>query len=245
LFHRAKSNRVFEDVIEQIEAAIVGGNLEPGDKLPPERRILATFQVSRGTFREALRVLEQKGLIEIRTGVKGGAFVRSLSTDQVRDSLGLLIQTRRISLPHLAEFRQGVEGLAARLAAGRAGPKGIREIKCLLEKARDLAGQGAERWDEYFELETRLHKTLARLGGNPLYELTLLTVHDNIRAYYDLYLPKDDQRIAEAWRDWAGIVEAMERGEAEETGRLVEDHVRRFMSYMEPVRDQDGGKERS
>lgn len=242
MFHRARGSRVFEDVIEQIEGAIVGGDLKPGDKLPPERNILTTFQVSRGTFREALRVLEQKGLIEIRTGVKGGAFVRSPSTDQVRDSLGLLIQARRISLPHLAEFRQGVEGLAARLAAERAGPKGLGELKGLLEKAGDLADQGAERWDEYFELETGIHKTLAKLSHNPLYELTLLTIHDNIRVYYEFYLPKNDQRIAEAWQDWVGIVKAMEEGRAEESGRLVEDHVRRFMSYMEPVRERGRGR---
>ena len=65
LFRVARQNRIFRDVVEQIQEAIIQGRLKVGDRLPAERELKEMLQTSRGTLREALRVLEQKGLIEI------------------------------------------------------------------------------------------------------------------------------------------------------------------------------------
>jgi len=92
MFQEAKQNRIFQDVIVQIQEAILQGKLKAGDKLPPERELKEMFKTSRGTLREALRVLEQKGLIRIKTGVNGGAIVKPLTTHQVSESLALLIR---------------------------------------------------------------------------------------------------------------------------------------------------------
>ena len=62
------------------------------------------FKVTRGTLRETLRVLEQKGLLEIKQGVGGGPVVRSLITNQAAEGLALLIRSQRVSLEHLYEF---------------------------------------------------------------------------------------------------------------------------------------------
>ncbi len=72
MFQKAKQNRIFQDVVDQIQEAILQGRLKAGNKLPSERELQEIFQTSRGTLREALRVLEQKGLITIKTGVSGG-----------------------------------------------------------------------------------------------------------------------------------------------------------------------------
>ena len=63
MFKAAKQNRIFQDVVEQIQETILSGKLTPGEMLPPERELKEMLQVSRGTLREALRVLENKGLI--------------------------------------------------------------------------------------------------------------------------------------------------------------------------------------
>ena len=73
MFQAAKQTKVFQNVVTQIEEAILDGRLKTGDTLPSERQLKELFSISRGTLREALRVLEQKGLIEIKPGVGGGS----------------------------------------------------------------------------------------------------------------------------------------------------------------------------
>ncbi|MCP4669772.1 MAG: FadR family transcriptional regulator, partial [Desulfobacula sp.] len=110
MFKKAKQNRVFQDVVDQIQNAILNGELAPGSKLPPERALKDMFDTSRGTLREALRVLEQKGLIEIKLGVAGGAIVKRIDTEPIAESLALLIRSGKVSLKHLSEFRILIEG---------------------------------------------------------------------------------------------------------------------------------------
>jgi len=130
MFREAKQN--ISDVVEQIQEAILQGTLKPGDKLPPERKLKEMFGASRGTLREALRILEQKGFVTIRTGVAGGAVVNALTTDQITESLDLLIRYQKVSLRDLAEFRVGVEGMVAGLAVERAKREEIQYLKLLL-----------------------------------------------------------------------------------------------------------------
>ena len=66
LFQKVKQKRVYHEVADQIEEAIVSGLLKPGEKLPAERELVGQFDISRRTLREALRILEQKGLIDRR-----------------------------------------------------------------------------------------------------------------------------------------------------------------------------------
>jgi len=120
MFRQAKPNRTFEDVVSQIQEAILQGSLKPGDKLQSERQLREIFRVSRGTLREALRTLEQKGLINIKTGVQGGAIVCPVDTKLMSESLDLLLQHQKISLRELAEFREEVEGLLAARSAQKA-----------------------------------------------------------------------------------------------------------------------------
>jgi DNA-binding FadR family transcriptional regulator len=138
IFKKAKQNRVFDDVVDQVEGAIIAGRLHEGAKLPPERSLQEIFGVSRGTLREALRVLEHRGLLRIQTGTKGGAFVESLSTDQISDSLGLLIRYRKVSLKDLGEFREVVEGVVAALAVERANEEEIGYLKQPLSQITDF-----------------------------------------------------------------------------------------------------------
>ena len=72
MFQAAKQTKVFQDVVEQIQEAILDGRLTAGQTLPAERELKEMLSISRGTLREALRVLEHKGLIEIKLGVGRG-----------------------------------------------------------------------------------------------------------------------------------------------------------------------------
>ena len=119
----------YQHIVEQIESAIVNGELKQGERLPAEMKLKDMFDTSRGSVREALRVLEQKGLVDIKTGVKGGAVVKEANTSAISDSMALLIRCRKISLRHLAEFRQLLEGYAAERAAEIGRPEEVAELQ--------------------------------------------------------------------------------------------------------------------
>ncbi|MCP3955596.1 MAG: FadR family transcriptional regulator [Desulfobacterales bacterium] len=233
MFHVARQNRIFQDVVDQIQEAILSGELKPGDMLPPERELKETFSISRGTLREALRVLEQKGLIEIRLGVNGGAVVMAGdTTGQFSDSLDLLIRFQKISLTHLAEFREGVEGTVAAVAAERAGQDDIHKLEALLKTARTYVDQGSVGWVDFLSVDQQVHQELARITNNPIYIFVNKMVHDNIQRYYDDFLPADEKRLTENYDDLCNIVELVKQGRAADARLLAQKHVRRFNKYM-------------
>lgn len=240
LFRKARQNRIFQDVVSQVQSAILDGRIQPGEKLPAERELCEMLGTSRGTLREALRVLEQKGLIEIRLGVGGGAVAKGPGGDQMTESLDMLIRSQKVSLRHLAEFREGVEGTVTGLAAHRARPADIQQLRQLLEAARRCWEAGAEKWSDFVRVDEQMHMTLARVARNPVYALILKTVHDNIHIYYDRFLPCRKQELDENYQDLKQIVEAVAAGRAEEAAELARDHVRRFNRYMEKKKREIG-----
>jgi len=233
MFRKAKQNRIFQDVVEQIQEAIVSGKLKAGDQLPPERELKEQFTISRGTLREALRVLEQKGLIEIRTGVAGGSIVKGVSTQQVSESLDLLIRYKKVSLQNLAEFRVGLEGDVAAHAAERATADDIARLRALLAKAAAYLDKGPEYWDSFIRTDEEIHLAIAETTHNPLFISVLATLSHNIHTYYESYLPMEEPLLWENHQDIVNLVTAIESRRPDEARTIAQDHVRRFTAHME------------
>src|ERR1700743_2219785 len=97
LFSRVSVGRISEIIVDQIRLLMRQGQLKPGDRLAPERDLCGGFGVSRVTVREALRMLESSGLVEIRVGARGGAFVTAPSSDRVGEGLADLLTLSVIS----------------------------------------------------------------------------------------------------------------------------------------------------
>lgn len=232
LFRTTRQSRVFRDVVDQIQEAIIDGRLQTGDKLPAERELKDLLKTSRSTLREALRVLEQKGLIEIKLGVGGGSVVRSVSTDQVTESLDLLIRSQKISLIHLADFREGVEGEVVAIAARTASAQNLRKLELLLKNAKFYADQGPAKLEEFLKADKDLHLAFASITGNLVYISVLQTIHNNIYRYYDRYLSMKDREMKENYQDLKAIVDTVKHGQAETARLLAKRHVRRFYEYM-------------
>jgi GntR family transcriptional repressor for pyruvate dehydrogenase complex len=238
LFRKARQNRIFQDVVDQIQSAILDGRLKLGDKLPAERELGEMLGTSRGTLREALRVLEQKGLIEIRLGVGGGAIIKDPGGKQITESLAMLIRSQKVSLTHLAEFREEVEGTVAGLAAKRATSEDIQHLRELILAAEKCWKAGVQNWPEFVRVDEKLHMFISRIAGNPVYEFILRTVHDNIQIYYDRFLPGGVNELNENYYDLTQLVEAVAEGQVERAVELARDHVRRFNRYMENKKRQ-------
>jgi GntR family transcriptional repressor for pyruvate dehydrogenase complex len=232
MFQAAKQTKVFQDVVEQIQEAIFDGRLETGQTLPAERVLKAMFNISRGTLREALRVLEQKGLIEVKLGVGGGSVVKAVDTAQISESLGLLIRSQKVSLNHLARFREDVEGIIAAHAAQRHSQEDITKLKQLLTEARKCVEKGRSLRDAFINIDKQIHMTLAEITGNPIYISVLHSIHDNIHRYYDRFLSMEEPELKENYQDLCDIIEAIESSRVEQARELAQHHVKRFNQYM-------------
>ena len=243
MFREAKQGKIFEDVVEQVQEAILRGKLEAGSKLPPERQLQKIFKTSRGTIREALRVLEHKGLIAIKTGVSGGAFIQSASTRPMSESLDLLIRLQRVSLRDLAEFREGVEGIVAALAVERVTNEDIRHLKDILEEAGRYLDAGTSGWDDFIRTDNRFHLTLAKMARNPVYESVIRTIYDHIHRYFHRFLPREEALLREDYQDLCDIFDAVQKGQASQAHMLVQNHVYRFNRIMENNEKKQGVSE--
>lgn len=101
----------------ELRERILSGEYPEGTPLPPERELVVQTRMSRTTVREALRILEVQGLIRIKAGRAGGAFVTKPGGESVASSLDLLIRGRQLRLASVHETREAIEPSCARLAA--------------------------------------------------------------------------------------------------------------------------------
>lgn len=237
MFRKAKQSGLVGDVVSQIEEAIVERRLKPGDKLPSPQELQDTLGTSRGTLREAFRILAQKGLIETRPGFKGGAFVRETNTKPVSEGLDLLIRQRKVSIEDFAEFRKVVEAGLLNLVAEKVTERDLEELHTFLEEFEGYVKQGPLGWKRFLECEVRLRKVLIRISGNRMYEAVLIPIHENILSYAYKYLPGEIAKIEEAFQDWRRIIEALENHDAATAASVTQDHITRYAERMKHGRD--------
>ena len=170
LFHPAQAGRAGEDIALQIEAAILNEKFQPGESLPSERELQTQFQTGRGVIREAIRALKQKGLIEIRKGASGGAYVKKVDVANAGESLSLFLKQNHIDASHVAEFRESVDRTIATLAIARAGEAEKKYLVAETEKLRSFLAQAEPDMEALGELDRELNIQLAKMTGNPVFE---------------------------------------------------------------------------
>src|SRR5438045_734724 len=112
--------RAVDEIAAQVRDMIATGKLTPGDRLPSERDLSAQLHVSRNTLREALRALEHAGIVEMRKGATGGAFVRSGSSGVIVNGLRDLYHLGAITPKELTEARVWLSEVVVRIACERA-----------------------------------------------------------------------------------------------------------------------------
>ncbi len=240
MFSPSKQTRAFEDVVRQIQEAILTGSLKTGAKLPAERQLRETFQVSRGTLREALRVLEQKGLITMKTGTAGGAIVRAVDTKLMSESLDLLLRYQKITLKELAEFRETVEGMVVAKAARKATKEDIRILRTYIQAIREHLDAEPFSWSDVVREDNLFHSHLARIAGNRIFESVVQTIYENISTYFEHFLSRERRPTERMYQDLCKVMEAIEARDAEKAKKLVQDHIRYFNRQMERGYSQAG-----
>lgn len=235
-FTRMVPKKSYEHVVEQIEDAIFDGKIQAGERLPSELKLKDSFNTSRGTIREALRVLENKGLVSIRPGVKGGAEVQPANTRAMQNSVATMIRQQQCSLEHLAEFRANIEGFAAFKAASKATQEQITQLNKILDDISNLMDSKPDNWQAFHLLDAKFHQHIAKMADNPLVMANQACIHENIHVYFHAFLPFSTSLLQEDVNDLKIIARAISLGNAEAAQQAAQAHVKKFSKLMETHR---------
>jgi DNA-binding FadR family transcriptional regulator len=218
VFQRLSVEPAYKAVSIAIERAILDGSLPPGSALPTEQELAERFGVHRSTVREAIRQVEQEGLLQRREGRRLFVYLPGVQDLAPRATRLLLLQ--QTTFQELWELAMSLEPLAARLAALRAEPQDLQQLKDNLaagDKARDLPAQ--VRLDvEFHALVGRAsHNRALMLAREPvglLYSPTLLRIFS--------HLPQAETRNRAAHHR---VVDALMRRDADASAEWTHKHM--------------------
>jgi GntR family transcriptional regulator, transcriptional repressor for pyruvate dehydrogenase complex len=227
-FRALNQRRAFEQIISQVEEAIIDGRLTPGDRLPSERQLAETFGVSRASVREAMRVLEMFGVVTARRG-KGpdaGSIVSTGASSGISSVLGLHAALLRIPTADIVALRAVVEGYAVELAAQHAASEHLTRLNALLDEMPK-----ADSVPDFNVLDTELHVELARASGNALLPVLMEALRQVVRQTMVAgHLRLDDWNAARnrLITEHREIITLIEAHDAQKAGAAVRTHILTF-----------------
>ncbi|MGH2819505.1 MAG: FadR/GntR family transcriptional regulator [Actinomycetota bacterium] len=167
IFSRVTPGRISQDIVEQVKGAIREGQLKPGDRLPPERELTERFGASRVTVRDALRILEASGLIEIRVGARGGAFVTAPAPGWVGEGIANMLMMASITAEEVTEARFIFELGLVPLVCERITDEDIEALEEICDRAEMALRDGG--YD--MQISAEFHIRLARCTHNGAIEM--------------------------------------------------------------------------
>ncbi len=222
MFTPVRQSRASGEIVSQIERAIFAAELRTGDRLQSERELAEQFGVSRITVRDALRVLEARGLIHVKVGAMGGAFVADANTDRMAESISTYMRLKRMTLSELAEARTVVEAATASLAAQRADAGAVSRLQQSVDAARVLLREPITHADASMDF----HVELARAARNEVLEAT-------VEAYRELLVPsirdlRDDRTGRATQKAHEELVEAVRRRDPDGAREIMLTHLADF-----------------
>lgn len=195
---------VIEQVIKQLQELITSGEYDVGDKLPAEMELCRELGVSRSTVREAYRMLNAYGMVEIKPG--RGAFVQQLHRYTDHEGVRAWFIENEANLFELMEVRMAVEPIAVRLAIRRATEAQVRTIVEIHRRFSDAA----ERLDalELATLDETFHTAIVEASNNRLLVKINRLINDEFKEYRTRAFSVQEN-VAHALKPHGDIVEAI------------------------------------
>jgi len=216
--------RLADGAVEQLETLIREKTLKPGDRLPAERSLIDMLAISRASVREALRILEIKGLIEVKPG--SGAYVRHPRGD-LHLSLADWLPAQGETLQHQFEARQSIEPAAAALAAQRASRQQVKNLRRSWEQ---FSGMVANRQlANLIRVDIEFHRLIAVATSNT----TLIRLMDTIaRSLFEGWKGslRAPNRISKTVDEHLLILRAIEKGNPRKAKQAMSQHLKNALA---------------
>jgi DNA-binding FadR family transcriptional regulator len=215
--------KAYEQVYDQLRELIMTGELARGERLPNEAILARDFGVSRGTVREALRVLAAQSLIRTAKGAGGGSFVTLPTVDHVSEflrlNISLLSESEDVTLEEFLEARHLLEVFAAKLAAERRRPEDLVVMRATVQDDPTTLTpeeQYAMNKDFHSAVVTSSRNTLLKIATQPIYSVLQTNLDRSHMA------PTFPTQVNHDHRE---ILEAIEAGDAEQAEQRMHDHL--------------------
>ncbi|MBN1672079.1 MAG: FadR family transcriptional regulator [Kiritimatiellae bacterium] len=211
--------RLTQEIANQIEQLIINDELHVGDALPAERDLAAKLNVSRNVLREAISMLAQKGLLQIRRGA--GTFVTRPSSEFLRDTVALFIRFNRSALLDLVEARRCIEVEIAGLAAEKADAEAV----ALLGQHTAVMAKSPRNVAKYVDADVAFHETLAQAAGNQILSLLLSSIRGAMRENMRILLRKDPSVTETSVKHHRRLADAVRTGDVQAARTIMLEHL--------------------
>lgn len=214
-----KRARLVHSIVDKIEGLILDKHLVPGDKLPSERDLSTQLGVGRYALREAIRILEARGIVEVRPGT--GTYVTNLESDLLKSALGSLLLGKRDEILHLLQVRQFLEVKAAGLLAQKGlCEEDLLQLEELVLKMESMAvGASA-----YASVDTQFHSMIIHLVGNPILSQIVDSVRDLVLSDIRKLIRLPDMQERSAWHH-RQVLRCITRGDCAGAEAAMQDHL--------------------
>lgn len=219
-FTSARKEKLSTEIIRQIRTAILNGDYNQGDLLPPEKELIIQFGVSKHTIREALRALEGMGLICMKRGASGGPEVRPIDWQTARDGFSGFLHFQEVSIRELSEVRKLIEPHIARKAAEFFDENSFAELVEAHEKCAALIKKG----QRSVEAEVSFHVLLAKYSGNKVLWVMLDFV-DNVLAEMKKGMRLNPESSLEVQAEHQKIMDAVRAKDPDGAEKAMYEHI--------------------
>jgi len=246
MFKSVRTDRISVAIMQQIKSAIFEKKIRPGEKLPSERQLMEQFQCSRVTVREALKALEYPGILEIRRGIQGGAYVVDPTIKSGHNLLQDMFLLGNIKISHLTEARVAIEPPTAGLAAKRVAQEGLEQLKQNIEETRECLKRKNPNDARLLNLE--FHRIIAHASENPVIQFmidSMMDVMENNITSASVYFTKP---VESTFRFHEALYQAMKERDSAKAQELMLRHIREIQKDLEdkklPAREPRKGQKR-
>lgn len=225
MFTPVTPGRASSMIVDQILTLMRTQQLKAGDRLPPERELCQMLGAARATMREALRVLESRGLLKIRVGAKGGAFVTVPSNDRAAQGFVDVLVAQGMTSADVTEARSVLEIGVIPLICERATPEDIEDLRQLCK--RDRAALEADAYEIAYSVE--FHLRLITSAHNPAVDMLAATLREGLRASLETTQNVPGTTIYREFGlvEHEQLVEAIADGRVDEAITLIRTHLKR------------------
>ncbi len=236
MFRPIQTDRISNAIVDQIKDAVFQKKLKPGDKLPSERQLMEQFKASRVTIREALRTLEQFGILEIRRGMDGGAFIRDPGTEFVNNFLQDMFSMGKIKISNLTEARLAVEPYAVKLAIERMTEDVLEKIRQNIRETRECLDKDNRNDARLLDLE--FHRIIAQASRNPVIYFMVDSIMDIMENNISS-IPLSIDHVERTNQLHEKLFDVMKAGDVQRARDLMLIHIQEIHHALESLDSPD------